>query len=302
MSAYPKKELRKADAFVFGAGVLGAQAYEALKDQYNVLGFVDNDLVKQGSTLKNLPVYPPTQILPSEDALVFIASEFYEQIRRQLIDELSISEKRVKRIPVALQAKMSFGADAEKVKVSLLLLKTCCDHLRSLSAFHHIDAGTLLGLYRDKTLIPWDDDLDIAIDSRDVEKVNNSIERLLGALSTISETEWSCSSAITNAPFGNVPSGAVRSFKLNCEDSRNLPSIDFFVKYRGGGFSDYCLASRGIRMASAHTTDTVLLKVLDAKYPIPSDTDGYLREHYGHWEVPNPNWTLQDLTNSTVFK
>lgn len=44
---------------IYGAGKKGVRAFECLKDSYEILFFIDRDVVKQKNGLKNLEVYPP---------------------------------------------------------------------------------------------------------------------------------------------------------------------------------------------------------------------------------------------------
>ena len=46
---------------IFGAGVFGKLAYECLKDRYQILAYVDNNVKKQGSYLNGLRILLPPQ-------------------------------------------------------------------------------------------------------------------------------------------------------------------------------------------------------------------------------------------------
>ncbi|WP_100642143.1 LicD family protein [Alteromonas facilis] len=296
-----KKSSAKPTAYIFGAGTAGKQAYRNLRDNYEVLGFCDNDESKHHSVIDGVPVYSPTQLSTSPAEYVFIASEFFEQIRSQLIEQYGIPADSLSHLPARLLASKRFERDIESIGLSLSMLNACCQILKEFNLFHHIDAGTLLGLYRDQSLIPWDDDMDIAVDSEGVNKINDNLERFTQCLESLTSERWRADVCYADKSFGNVPLRAIRSFKFVCTVADRFPSIDFFVKYRSEEFSDYCLASRAIRMPAEYTKSTSTFHCAGFHWPIPQNTHAYLTYHYGNWETPDPNWSLQDLNNTVTF-
>merc|ERR1719240_2124920 len=54
-------------------------------------------------------------------------------------------------------------SDAAKLKERLWMLDTIVGLLQQHSVDYWLDAGTLLGAYRHRGFIPWDDDIDITI-------------------------------------------------------------------------------------------------------------------------------------------
>lgn len=81
-----KKTLQtKEEVYIFGAGLAGQIAYESLKNNVDILAFIDNDEMKQRKTLKDLPIISLEEA--SHDKLILIASIFYKEISEQLIQE-----------------------------------------------------------------------------------------------------------------------------------------------------------------------------------------------------------------------
>ncbi|WP_055106049.1 polysaccharide pyruvyl transferase family protein [Paenibacillus ihumii] len=74
----------KENIILFGASTLGSIALNALKVKYNILAFSDNDSLKWGTLFEGHKVIPPSQIKGMEDAMVVIASQFYDEISVQL--------------------------------------------------------------------------------------------------------------------------------------------------------------------------------------------------------------------------
>lgn len=286
-------------AVIFGAGKAGESAFENLRENYDIVSFIDNDVEKQGTTLLGLPIHSVTDV-QNDGSVILIASEFFEQIRSQLLLSSSIAPDRIQGIPARLLKPMAFENDKDSLGVSIL--KSICSCFETSGVNYHVDAGTLLGLYRDGQLIPWDDDLDIAINAEHLENIDALIPSVLEQLESLTSLPWEASKHISSHTFGNVPNGAVRSYKLFSTASRNIPSIDFFIKYVKHEFSDYCLASRGIRMPAHCSRNTKLFQVGENYWRVPSATEVYLACHYGEsWHLPNPDWSLQDLDNTEVF-
>jgi hypothetical protein len=71
---------------VFGTGAFARRTLPRLQRGYEVVGFVDNNKMKQGKRFLGLEVIEPTkQLFESVDA-IFIASSYTESIYNQLID------------------------------------------------------------------------------------------------------------------------------------------------------------------------------------------------------------------------
>lgn len=292
----------KPAAYIFGAGTAGMHALANLRADFDIIGFIDNDRAKHGSMWQELPVFTPEIIVTHPVHHVFIASEYFEQIQQQLCSQLNLESSVFRPLPARLLASERFEHNPESIGLSLDLLAVCCRFLAEHNVKHHIDAGTLLGLYRDKSLIPWDDDMDIAVDSSGVNTVVQKVDQIRTALEEVSQQSWQSRIHFTQQSFGAVPANAIRSIKFSCLSSAKLPDIDFFIKYASEEYSDYCLASRGIRMPVQYSQSTLQYVCGEREWPVPAMVEEYLTHHYGDWQTPNPNWSLQDLDNTEVFE
>lgn len=75
----------KKKIFIFGASQGGIEAFEVLKVQYEIIGFVDNDENKWGNKLKGKIIYSPKELYHySKDIKIHIASMYYDEILLQL--------------------------------------------------------------------------------------------------------------------------------------------------------------------------------------------------------------------------
>lgn len=293
---------KKPKTILFGAGKAGLAARHNLIDNYEFVAFCDNDTNKIKQTLAGLPIISPAMLAEKTYDLILIASEFSEQITEQLKTGYQIDPHKIQPVNWTDLKQVTLGQDKKTEGFAVSLLHKACAKLAETSVCHYVDAGTLLGIYRDNRLIPWDDDLDIAIASTDIQATIGAIEAILSELESSTQVAWQLLPQYTQQGFGNVPKGAMRSLKLGpVDDSLALPMMDFFIKYVGGEWMDYCLASRGIRMPSRHMQNLDTIEFSGKKLFIPSDVEAYLERHYGDWRTPKKDWGLGDLTNATVF-
>lgn len=289
----------KINAVIFGAGEAGCAAYELLRNEFNILAFVDNDASKYDSDVLGLKVISANDIKASGAQKVLIASEYSEQIFAQL-SALKL-EQKIEVLASRYLKTIEFSHTEIREQATQVLV-TLCATLNNTNIRYYVDAGTLLGIVRDGDLIPWDDDLDIALHAPDVSLFESQLPTLLDAIKTTFGEQYTAHTYMTKSGFGAVPAGAIRSFKLVPINPKSTMSmIDIFVKYIDGNDMDYCLASRGIRMPSIHfnSFDDFVFKQQHIK--LPHQHEAYLLAHYGDWQTPKPDWSLSELDNSTLF-
>lgn len=289
-------------AIIFGAGEAGVAAADKLKADYSIVAFCDNDKNKVGKQLMSSPIISPEQLVNHQDCTIFIASEFAEQIMIQLESDRIVDPAKIKIVPASYVRPLTLGQDLSTRQMAESILQLIAKHLNETKVKYYVDAGTLLGIIRDGELIPWDDDLDFAIDSCHRHLVKKSLDSMLPDLESLTSCDWQLLTLKNSRDFGAVRAGEVRGYKLKPQDStKALPLIDFFVKYVDGKWMDYTLASRGIRMPSHHITEPVMYDYKGAQVAIPNDVEAYLQRHYGDWQTPNQEWNLSDLNNATLF-
>lgn len=297
------QDTQKPKAIIFGASQSGTSALEKLKDTFHVVAFSDNAADKIGTTLRELPIIAPSTISTQGVDKVFIASEFFEQIHHQLTNMLGLSEEIVDVLPTSVIKPLSLGENQSMLQIAEQILFQACRGLSSYKIPFHIDAGTLLGIYRDGGLIPWDDDLDIAVSSEFISQSQEALTSVLPMLMERTGMDWEVLTHYAEQCFGAVKKGDVRGLKLKCADSNNiLPMLDIFFKYIDGETMDYVLSSRGIKMPSYHLQAVEWHDFKGEKVPLPTDVEAYLERHYGDWRTPIKNWHLGMLKNATVFE
>jgi hypothetical protein len=286
---------------IFGASLSGCSAFSDIADVYDVLAFTDNDSKKQGTKIEGIPIISPSEIAALKPNKILIASEFFEQIQGQLTQ--LVPQIKVEVLPARLIKPMQLKNSHRQGQTAVDLLLMLSESLALHEVPHYVDAGTLLGVYRDNALIPWDDDLDFSVNADFLDHSINVIEQLLPKMCEITGVTWTLHQYINQQSYGAVPIGAIRALKLLPNEKREIfPGIDFFVKYIQGNHMDYCLASRGFRMPSRHFSQTPSHEFAGGLVYLPHAVEDYLAGHYGDWRTPQQNWSLSEIKSATVFK
>ncbi|AVK82804.1 hypothetical protein C3943_04130 [Lysinibacillus sp. B2A1] len=80
------------NCYLFGASKLGVQALKIIRDEFNVLGFIDNDLEKIGKKIEGYTIYRLDEIDKNELIIITSAykSEILTQIRQKGISNIKI--------------------------------------------------------------------------------------------------------------------------------------------------------------------------------------------------------------------
>jgi hypothetical protein len=292
---------RTTTVVIFGASLSGRSSLSAVSELYDVLAFVDNDSKKHGSSIQNISIISPPEIAALKPDKIIIASEFFEQIQTQL--QQLVPQIMVEVLPARLIKPIQLKNSHRQGQTAVDLLLMLSENLKLHDVPHYIDAGTLLGVYRDNALIPWDDDLDFSVDADHLTHTIKVLEQQLPKMLEITGVTWTLHSYINQQAYGAVPIGVIRALKLlPDEDGEDFPGIDFFVKYIQGEHMDYCLASRGFRMPSNHFSNMQNHTFAGGDVYLPNAVEAYLKGHYGDWQTPQKEWSLSHVKCATVFK
>lgn len=90
-----KDAQRNQRILIFGTGEAGRRFYQKAHYQHHILAFVDNDHNKQGNMLNNLPILSPAEISTMTFDVIYIASQYYLDIYKQLVHELAVPASKI---------------------------------------------------------------------------------------------------------------------------------------------------------------------------------------------------------------
>ncbi len=80
---------------IFGASNSGRSQFERIRRSHEVIGFVDNSSSKQGLSLNKKPIYSPQDIPKLRYDEIIVASCYYEEITKQLIDDINVEPEKI---------------------------------------------------------------------------------------------------------------------------------------------------------------------------------------------------------------
>lgn len=174
---------------IFGCAIPSIMAVYYLRNKgITVSAIIDNNKKKQGTYFCGIKVYSPSEYLKAkkENVIILIASSYYREMTSQLEN---LGYKTNEEIIVLINPKEEtneysfFGHDEltmmsnDELRIRQLKildkLKTICEknNLR-----YWLCGGTLIGAVRHKGYIPWDDDIDVFVELKDLKKLNEILK------------------------------------------------------------------------------------------------------------------------------
>jgi len=107
---------------IFGASEGGKKVYQQISKDYKVIAFSDNDVNKHNSTIKNIPVISPEDILNIKFDSIIIGSTYELEISQQLV-EMGIDKSKIESgWCFIIGTPSNFPWDAVFFLVSLLIV------------------------------------------------------------------------------------------------------------------------------------------------------------------------------------
>jgi lipopolysaccharide cholinephosphotransferase len=250
----------------------------------DVILIVDNDNSKHGKYINGVLVAGPEKIFNVDYDEIIILSWAYNQIKSQLLS-IGVANNVISSINKRL-VTVSVFQDPDVRQVALAFISDFCKFAydRRLKLF--IEAGTLLGIVRDKDLIPWDTDIDFSIDKCDFLFAND-------VLSDFSVSFSSFYKIIMNPTIG----GSDQITGEVIVQNRSIP-FDIFTRTTE---CEHSLSTSGDFFAcnSMHFRSSEKIIYDDYFFTAPADYKNYLSSLYGDdWSVPKYNFSYADFNYS----
>lgn len=177
------------------------------------------------------------------------------------------------------------GEVAIKAQAMLLDICSCLD---LFDVRYSLDAGTLLGVVREGRLLPWDNDMDLAILSAEWSRYES-------ATKSIRDKGYEVTMRYNKIEFGPIRPGSPRISKI----TRDGLTLDMFVKHSDGQKVYWVESGRQIVKAvdASHYEKYEKVHFMNSIFSIPHNTDQYLTSRYGDWRTPvkKYNYKKDDL-------
>ncbi len=277
---------------LFGASK-GGENYIFNHPDVDVIAVVDNDQSKHGSVFMDRPIIAPADITSYTVDSIIITSQWVDQIITQLTKELGVPTSKIivpnkqavkAALPFEDKATLAFAQDL------LLTLNAFC---RGREISLCLDSGTLLGAVRDKGLIPWDDDIDLAIDKANFTRLLESLPDLNSVLTEKFNVDWQIVVINVNGVDACI------NLEFSNSSSSNYVLFDVSIQLREStnGYSEL-VSSGGLFFAPAKHFDRYEpIAFLGDTFCAPHDKETFLTFMYGHWQTPKKTTQITEYEN-----
>ncbi len=277
---------------VFGTGGAAEKLIQNSGEIYDIVAFADNDPKKQGTLFHDRPVVGPAQIRDFPVEHVIIASMWYYDIKRQLVEQHGFPEDFIRPIPKIFASAgkryRPFEDDATRAFAGRVLQHVTA-FLEDRGIPCYVDHGTLLGLVRDNGLMPWDDDLDLSVAATDLPRLTACVRDLVASMPDRDRIGWRVEL------IHNSLDDAIALF-LTVEDPTEKTNVfnaglSFFTFENDLAVEAINWAPR-THYAGGEWIDTSL-----GRFRAPNRFRDYLALHYGEWQTPVKDMSFNQIDN-----
>ena len=189
-------------------------------------------------------------------------------------------------------------------KIAYQMLHDVCSILDEQDIPYVLEAGTLLGVIREKRLLPWDTDVDLTITADYADQLQKAIQQLENKGYRIKTRKY-------KQDLGPFNSGDARIVKVQTRRFyffKGYSLLDVFIKYKTGDKYYWMIDDKNpvIKCCPARFYEDRISHEFDGRlFTVPADYEGYLEYHYGkNWRTPIKNWDfrLDDSCEKEVLK
>ena len=287
----------KAKTILFGAGSAGEKFINNNDcNQYDLIAISDNNPNIWGSTLCEIPIINPAEIAHHSFDQVIITSFWADSIQDQLINELNIPANKVIIAPKStIKNAVTPFTDIPTLELARETMGVLSEYLISCNVNVYVDFGTLLGLIRDGDIIPWDDDIDFAVNEEDFECVVKHMKSFAQLAPKAAGLEWQVSviSRANNDTSIKIEFSQLQKkyndFKIGIAKRRHIDGNSVLVGLGGMLYAP-----------SFHFKDHEIINVFGYNFKTPSKPKEYLSFVYGDWKTPVKGMTFQDYNNRNI--
>lgn len=295
--------MHKKAIILFGASVGGQRALDWYQQQADttVLAIADNDVSRQGTFIDQVPVISPAQIQQYDWSQIVICSMYFQPIRQQLIGQYGIVASAISVVSATVLKGLQPLQRGELYHQARQLMLQLTSVLSKEAIPYYIDHGTLLGLVREGDLLPWDNDVDIAIDAEYAQAAFAVLQSFLAADAQHS-TPWQVSYQSGTFDTAEGPLQGWRIIKVTLQSAGMSAEhlVDFIIKHKVGPLRYWLVGTTTLQAPDELTSARVSLDYQGHTLTIPASTQQYLTLLYGdNWHIPKQDWSHANYSNIT---
>ncbi|MFA7500066.1 MAG: LicD family protein [Sulfurimonas sp.] len=279
----------KIKTLLFGAGEGCKKFIENEKETRIFLAIIDNDTSREGENFDGINIISTKNIQKYDFDEIVITTQWAQQVKQQLINDLKVDSSKV-YVPLkgALKKPQPF-MDKSTHDLAINILTLLCKNANTDKINLIIDFGTLLGIVRDKTIMPWDDDIDFAVHVKDADKIEHWLVDVVSK--NIFPVKLNIEKRLDK---NNNLVALLLSFESDIYNSFST-SISFREDINGNSIH---LPSLGLWYAeSKHFLKYEEIIWNDIVVKAPYEYKQYLEFVYGDWQTPKKFINMTDYNN-----
>jgi phosphorylcholine metabolism protein LicD len=275
---------------IFSIGAIGRLFYRKFKDDnnYDIVGFVDNNSQLKGTSYDNHPIYTVEDIIDLDYDQVLIGGVHYVAMKEQL-ENLGVKKEKIIMID---DTDITYSDDIRAEKTDEIV-RAFCKIMEEANIKYYLIASSLLSLLRGHNLSKVSD-VDVMLDSKeDLEKVCKLFKKEEEKLN-ISVTGYLVEEGTSFLDVGDYSFVTIAS---TCNPIESEPAmLDVNILFNSDSHRFYRLGDKYIYFDKKYFEDRVYLEYKDMKIPAPIEYDQYLKETYGEgYIVPPAKWSEDDF-------
>ena len=178
--------------------------------------------------------------------------------------------------------------EGKYLKRTLKLTGMITDFLDKEKVPYWLEGGTLIGVMREKRLLPWDHDVDLSMNAEDLSKIIGKIKRFRY------QYGYRLEFVRNNEDITPLKKGEIRLIKIQSRRLFILPGfiqVDLFIKVRHNDEMYWSIRNKALKSTPAKYTDYLSRVDFEGmSLSIPQDYDGYLTYRYGDWMTPQEEY------------
>lgn len=161
-----------------------------------------------------------------------------------------------------------------------------------------LEGGTLLGIYRENRLLPWDNDVDLSILNSELINISPFLEDLQLNNYRVKYRHFEQDKLIFNK--GDLRIIKIRKKRFWGIFKDNI-CLEIFVKYSNDTSVYWDVAGKTMACPKIFYNKLTKINFLGKNYSIPLKCDEYLTHKYGDWKIPVKDWNAEKDEKSQYY-
>lgn len=284
---------------IFGIGGAGRAIYRFLKQNHNVIGFIENNSKLHGTYFDNILIYKVEDIKSLDFDKIALGGVWLNDMKNQLFS-LNVAEEKI----WAIDDNLFLYSSENRVKVTDVFIKEFSNIMRNTDISYFVDGSSLLCLLRNQDLSNAQD-IDIMIKScEDLNKIYSMIkDNKVFKEHQVIKVEYPKDTLISKK--GELQKIVIKSNSDSANTEPVILDITALIEIKDYYFLSYA-SDYFLYYDKEHIEGEKYFEYKGIPLLIPYYEDRFLELLYGkNWITPATKWSYLDygnILNNQEFK